>query len=166
MNEKLKKEILLMVEDDQKMRSGDQWNSEIDRLNTERIKIIISQYGWPGKSLVGEEGANGVWLLVQHADHDVEFQKHALKFLQEAVANEEAEKSNEAYLVDRIKVNTGQPQLFGTQFYEDEKGQFGPRPIEDPENVEERRRIFGLEPFSEYQQLMERKHTELKNKEK
>ncbi|MBP6859906.1 MAG: hypothetical protein KBC69_04820 [Candidatus Magasanikbacteria bacterium] len=164
-NELLKQEILTMVYADQKMRKSNHWNLDLDKQNTERVKKIISQYGWPGKSIVGEEAANGIWLLVQHADHDIEFQKTALKFLQEAVISGEAEKNNEAYLIDRVKVNSGQPQIFGTQFYEDKKKQFGPWPIEDFENIEKRRMQFGLEPFFNYKQLMLRRHVELKNKE-
>lgn len=165
-NQDLKEEILAMVDDDQRMRSGNQWDLAVDKGNTERMKKIISQYGWPGKSLVGDEAANGAWLLVQHADHDVEFQKDALRLLREAVAKGEAEKINEAYLVDRIRVKDGQPQVFGTQFYEDENGLFGPRPIEDSQGVEERRKQFGLQPFLDYEKSMRQRHIEFKNKER
>ena len=157
-NEALKQEILVMVEADQKMRKSHELDSEVDKRNTERMKDIISQYGWPGKSLVGEEGANGAWLLIQHADHDAEFQKQALELLKEAVRKGEAKKRNEAYLTDRVRVNSGQPQVFGTQFYKDEGGVFGPRPVEDQERIEGRRKEFDLGSFSEYEQLMQAKN--------
>ena len=66
--------------------------------------------------------------------------------------------------MDRIRVNSGQQQIFGTQFYKDKNGQFGPRPIEDFENLEERRREFGLGSFSEYEQLMHEKNRETEEK--
>lgn len=165
-NEQLKREIFAMVEADQKMRQSYEWNSEVDNSNTERMKEIIRQYGWPGKTLVGEEAANGAWLLVQHADHDVEFQNQALKFLQEAVAKGEAEKINAAYLIDRVRVNNGHPQIFGTQFYKNKEDKFGPRPVEDIEHIEERRKEFGLGLFSEYEQLMYQKHKSFEEQEK
>ncbi len=31
--------------------------SEIDRENTERMKQVVKEHGWPGKSLVGTDGA-------------------------------------------------------------------------------------------------------------
>src|SRR5581483_77970 len=41
---------------------------EIDKRNTAWLKGVINRRGWPGKSLVGADGANAAWLLVQHAD--------------------------------------------------------------------------------------------------
>ena len=67
----------------------------------------------------------------------------------------EADKRHEAYLEDRVRVNSSQSQIFGTQFYKDEKGNFVPRPIEDIDRLEERRRISGLEPFSEYERYIQ-----------
>lgn len=155
-NNKLKQEIVLMVEADQEMRKSHEWNPEIDKRNTERMKDIIKQYGWPGKSLVGDEAANGAWLLVQHADHDVEFQRQALELLIIAAEKGEVEKKIVAYLTDRVRVNSNEPQIFGTQFYRDEHGMFGPRPIEDLENLDARRKEFGLGLFSEYRMLMQK----------
>jgi hypothetical protein len=39
------------------------------RENAEWLKGVISEHGWPGRSLVGENGSDAAWLLVQHADH-------------------------------------------------------------------------------------------------
>lgn len=164
-NEALKQEILAMVEADQKMRKSHEWNSEIDRKNTARMKEIIKLYGWPGKSLIGMDGATGAWLLVQHADHNVEFQKQALELLKEAVEKEEAEKKALAYLTDRVRVNSGESQVFGTQFYTNEKGEFGPRPIENPETLDRRRKEFGLNSFFDYEKHMRGKYKEFREKE-
>lgn len=156
-NEELKREILKMVEEDQKMRKGGEFRQEIDVKNTERIKEVINQYGWPGKLLVGEDGSDGVWLLVQHADHDVEFQKRALELLKDAVVKREVRKIHEAYLTDRVLVNSGKPQIFGTQFYKNKKEKYVPRLIEDETHLDDRRKEFGLEPFSGYKQRMQNK---------
>ena len=157
LNEELRRDILAMVEEDQQMRSSHKtWNPEVDRKNTERMKEIIKQYGWPDKSLVGKEGSLGAWLLIQHADHDPDFQKEALDLLTKAVERGQASKRNLAYLTDRVRVNSGEPQLYGTQFFEDDAGVFGPRPIEDTENLEKRRKEMGLEPFSEYEKSIQK----------
>ncbi len=42
--------------------------------NTQAMKQIVAQHGWPGEKLVGAMGAQAAWLLVQHVDHDREFQ--------------------------------------------------------------------------------------------
>jgi hypothetical protein len=58
-----------------------------------------------------------------------------------------------AWLLDRVRVNAGQPQLYGTQFTVTD-GHFGPCPIEDPHRLDERRAAAGLEPFADYEARM------------
>jgi hypothetical protein len=55
---------------------------------------VIEKHGWPGKSLVGADGAQAAWLLVQHADLDREFQRQCLPLLKEAAEKGEASKQN------------------------------------------------------------------------
>src|SRR5205085_1172028 len=72
--------------------------------------------GWPGKSLVGVDGANAAWLLVQHADQGRAFQKRCLPLLEAAVKKGEATGVQLAYLSDRVRVGAGEKQVYGTQF--------------------------------------------------
>ena len=126
---------------------------EVTQKNTARMHQIVDAYGWPGKTLVGEDGANDAWLLVQHADEDREFQKRCLE-LMAAAGPKEVSQGSFAYLVDRVRVGEGRPQVYGTQFWTDESGQFGPRPIEDEALVDERRAGVGLGPLAEYRKTM------------
>jgi hypothetical protein len=114
-----------------------------------QIKMIIDQYGWPGKSLVGEEGSRMIWVLVQHCDRELEFQKTCLSLLKIAVAKQEASKEHLAYLVDRILKNQGLPQLYGTQFHLQDK-EIIVYAIKDEANLDNRRQEMGLIPFSDY----------------
>ncbi len=137
------------------MKSGanDFWDDEIDKKNTARIKEIISSIGWPTVSKVGNEGMRNAWLLVQHADKDVVFQKACLELMKSEPSGEVG-KSEIGYLEDRIRVNVGQNQVFGTQFYEKD-GVYIPRPIEDEENLDQRRLEAGMIPMSEYKKNFE-----------
>ena len=63
---------------------------------------------------MGKDGSNAAWLLVQHADEDKPLQRLALQKLEAAVRKGEASKSNLAYLTDRVRVNAGQKQVYGT----------------------------------------------------
>ncbi|MBS1533036.1 MAG: hypothetical protein JSU01_22235 [Bacteroidetes bacterium] len=49
------------------------WNIA-DSLNLIEAKSIIHQYGFPGYSLVGKEGSNRFWAIVQHCDEEPDFQ--------------------------------------------------------------------------------------------
>jgi hypothetical protein len=161
----LRIELLQMMEADQHIRtvisekyapgatiSEDDFTrwADIDKANTTRLKSIIQVYGWPGRSLVGETGALAAWLLAQHADHDVEFQKQCLMLLQHAVAEHDANPQHLAYLVDRVRLAEGSPQVYGTQVHRTDTGAFIPAPLEDPETVDQRRAALGLEPIATY----------------
>ncbi len=149
-----------MVEEDQRVRSelaatGELFQGyaprmeEVHRRNAQELESIIDQVGWPGKSLVGDEGANAAWLIVQHAIANPELQRRCLPMLREAVAQGEAEPAHVAYLGDRICFFERRPQRYGTQFDWDENGQMSPWLIDDPEGVDERRRAVGLGPLAE-----------------
>ncbi len=124
----------------------------LDAANREWLKGVISKHGWPGKSLVGEDGTHAAWLLVQHADNDRPFQKKCLELMKEAVKQGESSGSDLAYLTDRVLVGEGKEQLYGTQLTQKD-GKFVPQPIEDAPQVDARRKAVGLPPLAEYLEL-------------
>lgn len=138
----------------ERRRRFEEWTA-IDHENTKALAWMIFVYGWPGKSLVGRDGANTAWLLVQHADRDVDFQERCLPLLEAAVKAGEAEPDQLAYLTDRVRVNRGKPQVYGTQGRQTPDGAgWEPRPIESPADVDKRRASVGLEPLAEYIRTM------------
>jgi hypothetical protein len=54
-----------------------------------------------------------------------------------------------ALLEDRVLVNQGRPQVYGSQFY-DLGDDMVPYTIEDPIHVDERRQAMNLMPFAMY----------------
>lgn len=115
-----------------------------------RMKEIVAKYGWPGRSLVGTEAATAAWLLVQHSDRDVAFQRLALEAMKK-LPECEVENSHLAYLTDRVLLNEGKRQLCGTSLRRKEDGTLMiPKPIEDEANVDKRRAELGLQPLAEY----------------
>lgn len=121
----------------------------VHRSNAARLTGIIEQYGWPGKSLVGEEGAEAAWLIAQHAIGDPPFMRCCLSLLQQAGSRGEVPLWQAAMMEDRIRMFEGRPQVYGSQFQPDEHGEMVPYPIENPEEVDERRRAVGLIPLQE-----------------
>lgn len=153
-NELLKKQLEKMAKIDQQMRKEDKYDKNVDLENTKKFKAILKEYGWPSISLVGKEGAEAAWLIVQHSDFDVDFQKKCLKFLKNAVKNNEAEKQYIAYLTDRILVNSGKKQIYGTQFFMDSDGIFKPRPIKNKNQIDQIRKEYNLSPLEEYKNII------------
>jgi hypothetical protein len=128
----------------------------IDEDNTKWLKGVVQQHGWPTNTLVGNDGANAAWLLVQHADADPKFQRQCLDLMVK-LAKDEVSPSNLAYLTDRVLLAEGKQQRYGTQvtFVE---GKWRPCPLEDEANVDKRRADAGLSPLAEYLKLIEQQH--------
>ena len=126
----------------------------IDNANTQRLKEIIAEYGWPTLSLAGTYGEEAAWVIAQHADRDVAFQRECLLLLEAAVQKGDAKPDHLAYLTDRVLTNEGRPQIYGTQHFVDGEGRYGPRPIKDGANVDARRQQMGMNSLKEYQEWM------------
>jgi len=125
-----------------------------DHKNTERMKEIIAEIGWPKESEVGD-AASASWLLVQHADKQPAFQKECLALLKVAVEEGEAKGSNYAYLYDRVQLALGKKQLYGSQAYKSpdtDKMDF--KPMEAEHLVNERRKTYGMGDLSDYAKRM------------
>jgi len=168
-DEELRRELMARRDEDQRVRQlasppkgqymarlPDEVAAQGQRADADNARwlgeLLITR-GWPGRTLVGEEGAQAAWLLAQHADCDPVLQRAFLDALRGAVAQGEASPAHLAYLEDRVRVHAGQPQLYGTQFTVI-SGNFGPYPIEDPQRLDERRAAAGLEPFAVYEARM------------
>lgn len=165
-NSALHDELVALAEQDQRDRQGLMAAAaardtaamlriqQADLARSIRMAEIIEAHGWPGTSLVGQEGADAAFLLVQHSPSDG-FQKQVLPLLTEAAQNGEASKEQMALLTDRVLVQEGLPQRYGTQAAI-MGGEIVLEPIEDPENVDARRAELGLMPLAEYVALLER----------
>lgn len=164
MNEELRTELLDRFAEDQAVRTGiappgdDRTPEElfgqmdaVDAANTAWMKEILDAFGWPGWSLVGEDGSTAAWALCQHADLDPPFQERCLGYLIGAVEADDASPGDMAYLIDRVRVAKGLPQVYGTQVQPGPDGEPEPRtPIEDPDGVDARRAAAGLGTLEAY----------------
>ena len=121
----------------------------VDADNTAWMKDLVTRHGWPTRARVGQKGTSDAWLLVQHADQDVEFQEYCLTLLEVAVRQDQADPRNMAYLADRVATHRGRPQRYGTQFVQKD-GELVPYELEDPEKVDEWRHEVGLAPLAAY----------------
>ena len=115
--------------------------------NARELERMLDERGWLGKSLVGIDGAENAWLIVQHAISLPNFQRKCLRLIEKAVAEGEAEAWQAAYLEDRIRFFEGKPQRYGTQSDWNERGEMQVYALEDEEKVNDYRAQVGLEPL-------------------
>lgn len=174
MNPALSRELIAMAEEDAAARERLVQAGELDaneyhpimravhEKNNRRVKEIIAEHGWPGISLVGEDGANAAWFLVQHAVLDPEFQERCVPLLDDAVRAGEAKGFHLAMLQDRVRIRRGQRQIYGSQHEIDASGKLYPLPTEDPENVDRRRKEVGLEPLAERTRFLQADYDRIK----
>lgn len=128
-------------------------------------KKIVQKMGWPDINKVGEDGVKAAWLIVQHADEDIDFQKYCLSLMKKSDKKGKELQEDLAYLIDRVAKNTGKKQTYGTQFYRDARGKYKPWPIRAIKNPDTRRKKVGLQCFQEYENYMkERSSRELRKK--
>jgi len=127
------------------------WNTihVMDSINLITVKKIIDENGWLGSDVIGEQGNITLFLVIQHSD--IKTQITYLPILRDAVKKNNAKPNHLALLEDRVAMNQGQKQIYGSQIGQDPKtGEYFIFPIEDPDNIDKRRAEVGLEPISEY----------------
>lgn len=120
-----------------------------DSVNTARICEIIDTRGYPGKSLVGDAQASTAFLVIQHADIDV--QEKYLDVITKAADAGEVAWSSVALLIDRVNLRKGAKQIYGSQISRDQNtGEYYFAPIENPMKVDSIRATVGLGPLQKY----------------
>ena len=123
-----------------------------DSLRTARLREIVRTHGWPGRSLVGEDGARAALLILQHSGSTT-FQRALLPELVSAAEQGEVGKGDVAMLTDRVLVREGRPQRYGSSFSMHD-GRLVPDPIEDLAGLEARRAAVGLPTMAEYVRML------------
>jgi hypothetical protein len=114
------------------------------------LKAIFKNNGYPTFEKVGKESSNNFFILVQHADADVKFQEQMLPLIKMQVDKKQVKGSNYAYLYDRVQINNGKQQLYGTQLDYDNEGNAFSKNLKDKETVNARRSEFGMTPLEDY----------------
>lgn len=153
-DEALRAELVAMADADR--RSG---CSTTDERHAARLWEILDDYEcWPGRQLVGDDGADAAWQLAQLAVFDPGLQRRSLELLEVAVDTGDARPLQHACLLDRVCMANGRDQVYGSQFVPSDDGvTVVPFPIEDPGNVDDRRWRVGLPPLAEQTRVMQQR---------
>lgn len=97
---------------------------------------------WPTRGVVGAHGVRAVWIL---AGQDTALQRTVLHRMMES-GPDEALAADVAVLEDRVRLQSGRKQLYGSQLRM-VGGKLVPAPIEDSAHVDMRRDAAGLPPL-------------------
>lgn len=123
--------------------------AEHDSLNIQKIENIISKYGYPGKTLVGEPTNKAAWYVIQHSTKIGKY----LPLIKEAGKKKEIPFTWVAMMEDRYLMNENKEQIYGTQGKgEMTKDKDGKEvfisfvwPVKDLQNVNKRRKKAGFD---------------------
>ncbi|WP_312304687.1 DUF6624 domain-containing protein [Chryseobacterium sp.] len=120
---------------------------EKDSANMTRVEKIIAEYGYPGKTMVGEPENKTVWFVIQHSKKIGKY----LPLIKEAGKKNEIPFRQVATMEDRYLMDQGKEQIYGTQGYGSFWNENGKDykteyiwPIKDPENVNKIRKEAGF----------------------
>ncbi|MBZ5590015.1 MAG: hypothetical protein LAO05_15785 [Acidobacteriia bacterium] len=160
----LRDELVRMLETDQRSRQHvierpDDRKAlflllEQDRERTQRVLAILKEHGWPTTAQVGADGSEAIWTILQHSDPAV--LQSTLALMEKAATRHDLDWGLVATSIDRIRVNEGKKQLYGTQL-EKKGGKLVPYPIQEEAKLDERRKRMGLGPFEEYLKRLEQR---------
>jgi hypothetical protein len=135
--------------DDKRTQSIDKIMISIDKQDAVYVKHIIDTYGWLSSDDIGEDANETLFLCIQHVN-DLEVQTKYLPILKKAVEDGNAKGWQYAFLTDRILMNEGKKQIYGTQTLMRDKKKYYVVPLKYPAKVDMLRKEMGLGTLNEY----------------
>ena len=137
----------------------EKYASKIEKIDNQNIRVvceILDKYGYIGKELIGYKASYAQFLVIQHAPHDIKIKYNSV--MEEAFESGKISKADYATFVDRLLVEEGKKQLYGTQYrFNEEKGLYELEPTEDIDNIEEVRKEMGLSPIESQNNIINKK---------
>ncbi|MCV2484122.1 hypothetical protein OD917_04240 [Flavobacterium sp. SH_e] len=132
-----------------------------DSINLIKIEKIITEFGYPGKTLVGEPTNVAAFYVIQHSSEIAQY----LPLIEQAAKKGEISFTRFAMMKDRYLTQQGKEQIYGTQIQgklrtnpETNRKEFFYyfSPMEDPSKVNKRRKKAGFETtIEEYAKEMD-----------
>lgn len=150
----LKLDLLQRRAEDQRVRqhidstSSPEEMHRVDTDNTEFLRGLIGELGWIDATRFGAPASDAAFLMVQHTS-DLRLMRTALPYIERDVRAGLIGGGNYALLFDRLQLNLGYLQRYGSQIGM-HAGVSMLMPCEDIERVDELRAEMGLGPLGEY----------------
>ena len=113
----------------------------MDAENEKALLAMVPPEGWFLKSRYGDKAAKAAFMIVQHSN--LELWRRFVPVLEPLVAKGEVDGQNYGLMYDRLALNEGRPQRYGSQVA-CKAGKWAPDKLEDPDRVDERRKAMGF----------------------
>jgi len=165
LNKKLRDELLKLKKKDQerlnKSIAEKKPDASIERIrnseenNAGRLCPILKQYGWPTTGLVGGDGVEAAFQLLRNSVPQLKVD--LLPVIVAATSVGEVSRPSFASYVDRLRLDAGLKQLFGTQATI-MNGFLVLFPIEAEAQVDARRKQFEMPPLAGYLRFLQAKY--------
>jgi hypothetical protein len=120
---------------------------EKDAINFKAVEAILAEHGWLGPKQVGSKATGALFLVIQHADEEA--RRKYVPMMREAVKEKKARADSLALMEDRIAIEAGEKQIYGSQLSNID-GKMALRPTEDPDHLDERRAAIGMSRIADY----------------
>jgi len=153
MADKQRELLLQVVEKDQTKQSDKEKLHKLYDTNTTKLCEILKANGWPTSALVDREGVVAAFRILNSGTF--ELQRDLLPVIVGMLKKDPSQKSEFAGVYDRLRVSAGMKQLFGTQAVS-MSGFLILYPIDDPANLDARRKEYGLPEIDYYIKGLER----------
>ena len=124
----------------------------VDKPNTQRLEEIVRTNGVPDVKLVGVDGVKAYYLILQHSP-SIELKMKSQKAMKKAFKANALSAMDYANFTDRLQVNLGKPQIYGSNF-DFKDGKLVMSPTVEPKNLNSRRKKLGLPPIAEYARVL------------
>ena len=134
-----------VYESDQRIRKSNELikYAKEDHRNQELVISIIEKCGMPTLKEANYKQMAAIWLGIQHSNKKI--RKKYFPQIVEAVINGDLSKGQYALMKDRMLMDEGKPQIYGSQI---KNGKL--YKLENPETVNERRKKMGMETIENY----------------
>jgi hypothetical protein len=123
-------------------------NTLLEEQNIDALTFILKTCGFPTIQTAGEDGVQIAWNVLQNVPVEI----RSLYFPQviEASKKGDLERQDVALMQDKMLMDYGKPQLYGSQVLRDDSGNFTLYNLEKPMEVDARRAIMGMTPLADY----------------
>lgn len=121
--------------------------NRLDSANVVFVERVFKEYGYPGKTLIGEPANKSAWNIIQHSSKIDQY----LPIIKKAADHKELPYYLYAMMIDKDLTNHHKEQIYGTQAVCQRLLKNGKDigcyiwPIKDPDQVNARRKKAGFE---------------------